>query len=177
MAPSASGRSIPSRARWAVERLALVGDERVLEVGCGAGAAAELVGERLTTGRLVAIDRSASMVERAIARNRALVDAGTLLVRPVPLVEIDRCDGPFDLAFAIDVNVFGGACEAELERLSEVMVEGGTLHLVHRPPPGKVEGFAHNLRRVLPAAGYEIEDLSVDELDEGRVLGVRAVRT
>jgi trans-aconitate 2-methyltransferase len=58
-------------ARWGasvLERLALRGDETVLDVGCGTGRVTELLLERLPAGRVVALDASASMLELAAPR-------------------------------------------------------------------------------------------------------------
>jgi trans-aconitate methyltransferase len=60
--------TVPHRIRWAVDLLDIHPDHRILEIGCGPGVAAGLVTERLTTGHLVAIDRSATAVRRATAR-------------------------------------------------------------------------------------------------------------
>lgn len=57
--------------RWgeiALGRLALTGDERVLDAGCGTGRVTELLRRRLPRGRIVALDGSASMIERARER-------------------------------------------------------------------------------------------------------------
>lgn len=53
---------------WAVavlERLPLRGDEVVLDAGCGSGRISEMLLERLPDGRVVAVDASEKMVERA----------------------------------------------------------------------------------------------------------------
>ncbi|MGH9223125.1 MAG: class I SAM-dependent methyltransferase [Acidimicrobiales bacterium] len=54
---------------WAVELLDVAPDDRILEAGCGPGVATALVCERLTTGQITAIDRSAVAIDRAKARN------------------------------------------------------------------------------------------------------------
>jgi len=161
-----------------VDRLALRGGERVLEVGCGPGAAAELVCAQLTDGHLSAVDRSPVMVERTAARNADAVAAARLCVQVLDLAALapETVEGPFDVAFAVDVNVVAGPGAGELHRLSTVLVPGGVLHLVHRPPdPAKVAGFEHDLREALPRAGFVVDDVTVAELGEGRILGVRAV--
>lgn len=51
--------------REVLERLALAGDETVLDAGIGSGRLAALLLERLPNGRLVGVDASRSMVEKA----------------------------------------------------------------------------------------------------------------
>lgn len=51
-----------------VERLELRGHETVLDAGCGSGRVTELVLERLPRGRMLAVDGSAAMVEKARQR-------------------------------------------------------------------------------------------------------------
>lgn len=47
-----------------IELLALTGGERVLDAGCGSGFHTLMVAERLTTGRVTAIDVSTEMLDR-----------------------------------------------------------------------------------------------------------------
>jgi trans-aconitate 2-methyltransferase len=79
--------------RWGVrvlERLALRGDETVVDVGCGAGRLTELLAEKLPRGHVVAMDASAAMLERARERLARLGDrvsfvhgdAATFVARP-----------------------------------------------------------------------------------------------
>jgi trans-aconitate 2-methyltransferase len=51
-------------ARSVLDRLPLRGDETVLDAGCGSGRVTDLLIERLPEGRVVAVDGSASMVEK-----------------------------------------------------------------------------------------------------------------
>ena len=57
--------------RWGtavLDRLPLVGDERVLDAGCGSGRVTELLAARLPLGRVVALDGSPAMIEAARER-------------------------------------------------------------------------------------------------------------
>ncbi|HVF08245.1 MAG TPA: class I SAM-dependent methyltransferase [Actinomycetota bacterium] len=78
--------------RWGeivLGRLALTGDERVLDAGCGTGRVTEMLRGRLPRGTVVALDGSASMIERA--RERLGDDRVTYVVadlaRPLPIGE------------------------------------------------------------------------------------------
>jgi SAM-dependent methyltransferase len=94
----------------AVDALPLEPYLRVLEIGCGPGAAARAVAARLETGHIVAIDRSAAAV--ALARTACFeeIASGRLTVRQcaaedfVPLPD----EGPFDLVFAFRVGALDG---------------------------------------------------------------------
>src|SRR3979490_3360537 len=82
--------AVPDRVRWAVDRIDPMPDSPLLEVGCGPGGAAELICPRLTTGRLTAIDRSATATARTSARNAHYIETargtavrtGTYRARP-----------------------------------------------------------------------------------------------
>jgi len=52
-------------AREVLERLELRGDETVLDAGCGTGRVTKLLIERLPRGRVIGVDSSPSMIEKA----------------------------------------------------------------------------------------------------------------
>lgn len=79
-----------ARGNDAVARLELRGDETVLDAGCGTGEVTATLLERLAHGRVVALDASQAMLERA--RERFAGDARVSFVRadlarPLPLRE------------------------------------------------------------------------------------------
>jgi SAM-dependent methyltransferase len=128
---------VPDRVAWAVDQLDLRPDSRVLEIGGGPGAAAELVCRRLTHGFLLAIDRSAVAIERSATRNRAAIEAGRLELRRCTLADLEVPDGSFDVAFSVNVNLFWtGPAEVELDRLHRALRPDGRLHVCYGPGPG-----------------------------------------
>lgn len=74
-----------------LERLPLRGDERVLDAGCGTGQVTSALRDRLPHGELIALDASASMLERA--RDRLGDDRVTYvlhdLLEPIPIEPVD----------------------------------------------------------------------------------------
>ena len=62
--------------------------DHVLEIGCGPGVGAELILRRLESGKLFAIDRSESGVDRTKRRNAAHVESGRLTVRQIDLATL-----------------------------------------------------------------------------------------
>lgn len=117
----------------AVSALPLRPGLRVLEIGCGPGAAARAVVQRIGDGHVLAIDRSARAVRQAIAGSRAEIDAGRLAYRCVAIEDFELEPGEelFDLAFAIRVGALDGR-HPRLEkmahdRLAKVLKPGGKL--------------------------------------------------
>lgn len=129
---------VPERIAWAVELLDVHPDHRILEFGCGNGVAAALAADRLAGGRgqVVAIDRSATAIERARTRTAHHVEAGRVELRCVDLAGFRGEPHTFDTAFGVNVNVFWTSpADAELDTLATALRPGGTLHLIYEGPP------------------------------------------
>lgn len=111
-----------------VDALPLQPGMRVLEIGCGPGAAARAVADRVgKDGHVVAIDRSAKAIAQARDASAAQIRAGRLEFRQASIESFALADGeaPFDLAFAVRVGALDGrhpaAGELALRRLSAAL--------------------------------------------------------
>ncbi len=127
--------ALSPRLQAVVEALPLRPHSRVLEIGCGPGAAARAVAARLTTGRVLAIDRSAAAVAQARAAGAELMATGRLDVRQVAAEELALQPGeePYDLVFAVRVGALDGrhpqAGERALRRIAAVTTADARLFL------------------------------------------------
>jgi SAM-dependent methyltransferase len=138
-----------------VEALPLTASSRVLEIGCGPGAAARAVAEQLTDGHVLAIDRSPRAVEQAqaAAGAPALRASGRLTVRcaAVEAFELEPGEELYDLAFAIRVGALDGR-HPELDapalaRVAAALRSGGRLFIDGGDPLREVDLAAHRLAR------------------------------
>jgi SAM-dependent methyltransferase len=125
---------VAERFRWALAVLDPTPDDHVLEIGCGHGVAVSLVGLRLRAGRIVAIDRSPAMIERATRRDQELVAAGTAEFRAVALADAGFGEERFDKIFAVNVRLFRKEAAREADMLRRALAPNGSLYLFHEHP-------------------------------------------
>ena len=87
------------RIRAFVDALPLRPGLRVLEIGCGPGAAPRLVTGRIAPGFILAIDRSARATDQARQGSADPIAAGLMDVRAIPAEDLVLAKGeaPFDL--------------------------------------------------------------------------------
>lgn len=115
--------------RAVVERLALRGDETVLDAGCGSGRVTEELLERLPAGRVIALDSSASMLARARARLSGHADRVRFLHRD--LLELSPedlgADGPVDAVLSTATFHWVTDHDRLFAGLREVLRPGGRL--------------------------------------------------
>ncbi|MEQ9812098.1 MAG: class I SAM-dependent methyltransferase [Azospirillaceae bacterium] len=118
-----------------VDALPLRPGLRVLEIGCGPGAAAREIARRIDPGHVLAIDRSAKAIARAYAGSAALIGRGILAFRQVAVEDFVLLPGeaPFDLALAVRVGALDGrhpaAGRLALPRVAAALRPGGRLFI------------------------------------------------
>ena len=106
----------------------------MLEIGCGHGVAATLVCERLRTGRLTAIDRSAKMIDAATRRNEEHVAAGKAEFLVGAIEDIDLGDRRFDKIFAARVGLFHREPDRAHALASRWLAPGGRICVFYDEP-------------------------------------------
>jgi SAM-dependent methyltransferase len=170
MTPQAA---VPDRVRWAVELVDPRPDEQLLEVGCGPGVAAALLCARLTTGQLLAVDRSATAVERTRLRNAEHLAAGRLRVEQAALAGLALPPGRLDQVLCLDVNLFWtGPAARELAVVHAGLRPGGRLHVLYGTGPTGADRVAPAVAAALTAAGFSPVEVLTDPRGSG-VTGVR----
>jgi trans-aconitate 2-methyltransferase len=135
--------SVPHE-EWAasiLDRLDLRGDETVLDAGCGSGRVTSMLIERLPEGRVVAVDGSASMVERV----RSVLRPGDeAIVADLVALELEE---PVDVVFSSAVFHWVLDHDALFAGLRRALSPGGRLAAQH--------GGAGNIAR-LKASSAEV---------------------
>lgn len=108
-------------ARSVLDRLPLKGDETVLDAGCGSGRVTGLLIERLPEGRVIAVDGSASMVEKV---RETLRPGDEALVSDLTELELDQQVGA-----VFSSAVFHWVLDHDLlfRRLRSVLCPGGAI--------------------------------------------------
>ena len=152
---------------WAVGTLALDPADRVLEVGCGHGVAVSLVCERLTSGRITAIDRSKKMIDMAARRNRDHVEGGRAVLRTTALEEADFQDQRFDKVFAFNVAPFWLQPQKTLRIVGRLLTPGGAAYLfwdARHTQSGRARDLADRLIERVLLAEFSVNQVLLKEL-------------
>lgn len=129
---------LSARLAAVVDALPLRPGMRVLEIGGAPGTAARAVAQRIGSGHILVIDRSAAGVALIEKHAAAEIATGVLSVRHVAAEDLELLpdEAPFDLAFAIRVGALDGRhpraeararqrIRAALTPTGQLVVDGG----------------------------------------------------
>lgn len=159
----------PKSNRLIVDHAALAPDDRVLDIGCGPGAAVRAAAVRVTSGHAAGVDRSAAMIDIARKRSAAIgnvgFDVGTAESLPFD-------DGAFTVAWTAHAFHHWTDQEAGLREAMRVLGPGGRLFVVENRSNGE-HGInldrAIDLQHLLGGLGFV--DASVGRLGKDYVIG------
>lgn len=138
-------------------RLAVSGDERAIDAGCGSGRLTAALMERLPRGRLVAIDRSRNMLVTARANLRPVFGSR------VSFVQVSLPDLPFDnaadLVFSTATFHWVKDHAALFDGIFGALRRGGRLHAQCGGGPNlaRAHELAERLMHAPPFAPYFTE--------------------
>jgi trans-aconitate 2-methyltransferase len=137
-------------AREVIERLPLEGDETVLDAGCGSGRVTELLLERLPNGRVIGVDASPAMIEKA---REALGPDVELIVSDLTAVDLSE---EADAVFSNAVFHWIEDHDALFQRMFAALKPGGRM-VVQCGGQGNIERFhatVHEVAAEPPFAEY-----------------------
>lgn len=142
----------------------LSGAEHVLEIGCGHGVATRLILDRLTTGRLVAVDRSNKMIDaiRKIAPDEIV--SGKLVVHANPIETLPFDKQAFDRIVAVNVDFHLRLGDDWPALLRPLLRNDGLLVLAFETPPGsgKAASIDAQAKASLDAQGLAVDMTRID---------------
>jgi trans-aconitate methyltransferase len=168
-------QTIPARIRWAVDFMDVQPADHILEIGCGPGAGAELICSRLVTGKLFAIDRSESGVDRTKRRCQKYVDAGRLTVRQIDLATLRVPVKRLSKVFAFNVNLFWSRdASAEIALLHERILPGGTVNIFYEATRrDEVPEMIEKTGKALQQAGFRVSVIDSQQPAAVGIIGRR----
>jgi ubiquinone/menaquinone biosynthesis C-methylase UbiE len=140
------GMALSPRLAAVVDALPLTPGLRVIEIGCGPGAAAREVARRVgPDGHVLAVDRSARAIAQVITSSSELITAGLLTARHVAAEELrlEVDEEPYDLAFAVRVGALDGRhpdlAHRALQRIAATLGPEGRLFVDGGDPLRELE--------------------------------------
>jgi SAM-dependent methyltransferase len=128
-------------------RLGLAAGERVLDVGCGAGATSLMLAERVKQGQVVGVDISAPLVERARARGKGVENVRFELADAQTFAFTGE---PYDVVFSRFGVMFFDDPDAAFRNIRTALRPGGRLGFVCWRPMKDNLGFVLPLQAVMP---------------------------
>jgi cyclopropane fatty-acyl-phospholipid synthase-like methyltransferase len=154
-----SAAALPHRIQRATQLLAPGPRDRLLEIGCGTGAATAHLAANTAFASLLAIDRSPSALSAARARCKGLAP-GRLDFRLTQLAALKAGAHSFDKVFAINVNLFWLEASREFAVIRACLAREGRLLLFYEPPiAAKIRRIVTGIGAQCAAAGFEVEDV------------------
>lgn len=122
------------RLRKIIEQIDIQPSDRVLEIGCGHGIAAAFICEHLVDGHLLAVDRSAKMIEVARRRNVAHAVSGRAQFLIADIEALNFGERRFEKILAVRLGLFHREPERARKLVERWLAPGGRVLAVYDQP-------------------------------------------
>ena len=175
MIKTKANTSVPKRFLWAVDVLAVQPSDHVLEIGCGVGLMAEIIAGKLGNGKLVAIDKSSFMIDKAKRRNKTFIADAVSLFLTADFLKVDLQPSSFDIITAFNLNFFRKNPATVLQRVKHFLKPGGKLFVFFQDPFEVTISAADIIAEKLSAHGFTVTDTILKELTPTSAICVVAV--
>jgi ubiquinone/menaquinone biosynthesis C-methylase UbiE len=116
--------------KWGFSRTPIADARRVLDVGCGGGAAILRLARQLPEARLHGIDYSQDSLKVAARKNSRLIQRSRVSLVRGSVSQLPFQANCFDLAIAIESHYFWPDFVADLREMLRVLRPGGTAALI-----------------------------------------------
>lgn len=122
------------RFSWAAELLDIKPKDIILEIGCGTGLAVEEIVPQLQGGKILAIDRSDKMIQKAVQRNKKFLNSGKVEFITTDLLHL-KTDQKFNKVFCFNINLFWTqkSIAKEVTILKANITKKGLLYICYGP--------------------------------------------
>ncbi|VYU76777.1 Demethylrebeccamycin-D-glucose O-methyltransferase [Eubacterium limosum] len=144
---------------WALDKLDLKPTDKVLDVGCGGGAALKRLSGRIDGGKLYGIDYSEVSVEASKELNKADIESGKMEIHQGSVSKMPFEDNQFDAIITVESYYFWPDLEEDMREVFRVLKEGGTFMLI-------AEMYLNDdldEHHIEMARKFELRNLTVDE--------------
>ena len=123
------------RFSWAAELLDIKANDHILEIGCGVGFAVEAITPRLTSGKIIGIDRSGTAIAKAIDRNQKTIASGTATFVNTALLTFSSPGIKYDKIFCFNINLFWTqkSISHEMRVIRSHLKKKGSLYVLYGP--------------------------------------------
>lgn len=157
-------KKVPERFIWAAELLNVNPGDHILEIGCGAGLLAEQIAGKLSKGQIIAVDRSAPMIEKAKKGNAEFIGMGLSKFLVSDFSKAEFPDSFFDSIIAFNVNFFWKSPERELKIIRQLLKRDGKLLVLYQAPFEININAAEPIKQNLLGNSFEILDIQLKKL-------------
>ncbi|XXM72447.1 class I SAM-dependent methyltransferase [Lysinibacillus sphaericus] len=110
---------------WTIENLKLQQNERVLEVGCGAGFALKQISSMNGTHHITGLDLSDTLIHSAVLRNKKAIRQDRMKLVPGRVEELPFPDEQYSAVFSIHSVYFWEDLFSSFREIHRVMEPGG----------------------------------------------------